>query len=164
MNRTAPRLGSFAAGLLFVLSACGGSSSMPPATAPIISSVTPASGPGLGGTSVNIVGVDFGTPATVHFGGIAATVSAQTATSITVNAPAHALGAVDVVVTNPDTQTATRVAGYTYVFPANPSPILSTIAPSQGTSAGGTTVTLGGSGFLAPVNVTFGAAAGTVVS
>jgi hypothetical protein len=113
---------------------------------------------------VNIVGVDFGTPVTVHFGGIAATVSAQTATSITATAPPHALGAVDVVVTNPDTQTATRVAGYSYVFPANPPPTLSTIAPAQGTSAGGTTVTLGGSGFVAPVTVTFGAAAGTVVS
>ena len=117
MNRTAPRLGSFAAALLFVLSACGGSSSMPPATAPTISSVTPASGPGLGGTSVNIVGVDFGTPVTVHFGGIAATVSAQTATSITATAPPHALGAVDVVVTNHDDQFGVSPPAFNVVYP-----------------------------------------------
>jgi len=164
VNRTAPRLGSSAVSLLLVLAACGGSSSTPPATAPVITSVTPASGPVLGGTPVTITGAGFVTPVTVHFGGIGATVSAQTATSIDVVAPAHALGVVDVVVTNPDAQTATRVAAFTYVFPANPPPALSTIAPAQATSAGGTTVTLGGSGFVAPVTVTFGSAAATVVS
>ena len=136
----------------------------PPAPAPVVTSVTPASGSGVGGTPVTIAGLDFGTPVTVRFGGTAATVSAQTATSITVTAPPHALGAVDVVVTNPDTQSGTQVAGFTYVFPANPPPTLSTVAPAQGTSAGGTTATLGGTGFVAPVTVTFGGAAATVVS
>jgi hypothetical protein len=136
----------------------------PPPATPVISSVTPASGPGVGGTPVTIAGFSFETPVTVHFGGTAATVSAQTATSIDVVVPPHALGVVDVVVTNPDTQTATKVAAFTYVFPADPPPTVSSIAPAQGTSAGGTTVTLGGSGFVAPVTVTFGAASATVVS
>jgi hypothetical protein len=136
----------------------------PPASAPVISSVTPSSGPGLGGTAVSITGLGFVAPVVVRFGGTLATISTQTATAIEVVAPPHALGLVDVTVTNPDAQLAARAAAFDYVFPAAPPPALTSVAPSQGLAAGGTTVTLGGSGFVAPVTVSFGAAAATVVS
>jgi hypothetical protein len=84
-------------------------------TAPIISSVTPNSGPDAGGTAVTIRGTGFVSGATVSFGGTAATsVNVVGSTTITASAPAHAAGAVNVVVTNPSGQSATRANGYTY--------------------------------------------------
>lgn len=48
-----------------------------------------------------LTGTGFG-PATVTFGGVAATVTAETATELDVIEPAHAAGAADIVVTNGD--------------------------------------------------------------
>ncbi|HET8733021.1 MAG TPA: IPT/TIG domain-containing protein, partial [Anaeromyxobacteraceae bacterium] len=78
--------------------------------------------------------------------------------------PAHALGVVDVVVTNPDAQAATKGGAFTFVFPADPPPSLASAAPAQGPADGGTSVNLSGSGFIAPVSVTFGSVPATVVS
>jgi Domain of unknown function (DUF1929)/IPT/TIG domain/Glyoxal oxidase N-terminus len=78
-------------------------------------SVVPASGSSNGGTSVTITGTGFAAGATVKFGGTAATnVVVGSSTSITATTPAHAGGAVDVVVTNSDNQSGTLTGGYTY--------------------------------------------------
>lgn len=75
--------------------------------------------PTSGGTSagpVRLTGTGFMAGAAVTFGGVAATsVSVVSPTTITVVRPAHALGTVDVVVTNLDSQVATLVGGFTYV-------------------------------------------------
>jgi hypothetical protein len=76
-------------------------------SAPTIATLVPAMGAPAGGTSVVISGTDFMTGVAVTFDGAAGTVTAQTATSITVTTPAHAYGLVDVVVTNPDGGTVT---------------------------------------------------------
>jgi hypothetical protein len=91
----------------------------PPTTcapAPTVTSVSPNSGPDTGGTSVTITGTGFDSGVTnVTFGGTAATgVTFVSSTQITVTTPVHAVGAVDVVVTNPDTQSGTLTNGYTY--------------------------------------------------
>ena len=71
--------------------------------APTVSSVSPASGPTLGGTSVVITGADFTGATAVTFGGTPATGFAVVSdTSITATTPAHSTGAVNVTVTNPD--------------------------------------------------------------
>ena len=78
--------------------------------------ITPASGSVTGGTSVTITGTDFTAGATVTIGGIAATsVTVVDSATITATTGAHAAGAVDVVVTNPDAQNDTLTGGYTYV-------------------------------------------------
>ncbi len=83
--------------------------------APTVTSVAPTSGPDTGGPAVTITGTNFVNGATVTFGGTAATgVTFVSATQIDVTTPAHAVGAVDVVVTNPDTQSGTLANGYTY--------------------------------------------------
>src|SRR4029077_6210273 len=83
------------------------------ASAPTISSVSPNSGPATGGTTVTIGGTNFVSGATVSFGGTAATnVVFVSATQITTTVPAHAAGAVNVVVTNPDAQTGTFTNGF----------------------------------------------------
>ncbi len=81
---------------------------------PTILSITPSSGPLSGGTTVDIAGFNFITGATVTFDGIPATAVVVTPSHIFCNTPAHAIGAVNVVVTNPDLQTATLINGYSY--------------------------------------------------
>ncbi|MFL5272071.1 MAG: IPT/TIG domain-containing protein, partial [Anaeromyxobacteraceae bacterium] len=72
-----------------------------------------------------------------------------------------AAGVVDVRVTNPDGQTVTLPASFTYVAP----PTLASLSPTSGTTAGGDAVTLTGTGFVPGVSgstVSFGDAAATV--
>ncbi len=120
--------------------------------------VTPNSGSSLGGTSVTIGGTNFEPNATVTFGGNRATgVTVNGAgTSITLSTPAHAAGAVDITVINPDGGTATLSAGYTYT--AAPAPTINSggVSPSSGSSLGGTTVTIAGTNFASGASVSFG--------
>src|SRR6185503_18517008 len=59
-----------------------------PNTAPAVNTVSPASGPAAGGTSVTITGTSFANGATVTFGGSAATnVNVAGSTSITATTP-----------------------------------------------------------------------------
>jgi len=95
-----------------------------PAAAPTVSSIAPVSGTTAGGTSVTITGTGFVSGTTVTLGGAAATaVTVVSATSITATTPAHAAGAVNVTVTNPDGQSGTLNSGFTYTSPGGlPSP------------------------------------------
>jgi hypothetical protein len=106
-----------------------------PAPAPTVSSVSPTSGPIEGGTSVTITGANFVDGATVTIGGASATdVTWVSATSITATTPAGTAGAQDVVVTNPDLQTGTLPAGFTYVAAVTPSWVyMSTYNSTQAT-------------------------------
>ena len=88
--------------------------------APTVTSVVPNSGSAKGGTTVTITGADFVPGATVSFGGIPAATMVVVATSTTIVAttPSHAGGPVDIVVTNPDKQSGTHTAGFTFIAPA----------------------------------------------
>jgi hypothetical protein len=80
-----------------------------------VSSISPTSGTANGGTAVTITGTGFLSGATVSLGGTAATaVTVSSSTKITATTPAHAAGAVNVVVTNTDGQSGTLSGGYTY--------------------------------------------------
>ena len=130
-------------------------------TSPTVGSISPTGGPAAGGTAVTITGTNFVAGATVTFGGAAATnVSVVSATSITADTPAHAAGAVDVVVTNPDLQSGTLADGYTY----GAAPTVSSVSPTSGSTAGGTAVTITGTNFVAGATVSLGGAAATNVS
>jgi hypothetical protein len=114
-----------------------------------------------GGTAVTIVGANFGAGATVTFGGVAATGVTVTASSITAATPAHAAGVVSVVVTNPDSQSATLTSSFTYNAPA---PTIKSVSPTSSSHSGGTTVTISGTNFVSGAVVTFGGAKATVES
>ena len=132
----------------------------PPAP-PTLSSVSPISGPTAGGTVLTLTGTQFVTGATVSVGGVAATsVNVASSTSITATAPAHAAGAVNVVVTNPDGQSATLNNAYTYIAP----PTLSSVSPTSGPIAGGTVLTLTGTQFVTGATVSVGGVAATSVN
>jgi hypothetical protein len=118
--------------------------------APTITGITPNSGPIAGGTSVTITGTNL-TGGTFTFGGLTATCTvAAGGLSATCTSPAHAAGPVDVVVTTPG-GTATLPASFTYI----PTPTITGITPNSGPVAGGTSVTITGTG-LTDGTFTFG--------
>lgn len=83
---------------------------------PSVGTVAPNSGPIEGGTLVTITGSGFLEGATVSFGGTDATgVVVASSQVLRAVAPAHAVGAVNVLVTNSDGQTAALSDGFTYV-------------------------------------------------
>ena len=80
-----------------------------------MSAILPTSGSASGGTAVTITGTGFlAGSSTVSFGRTLATgVTVKSSTSITATTPAHAAGAVNVVVTNAEQQSGTLTNGYT---------------------------------------------------
>jgi len=132
---------------------------------PTLTGVSPASGTAAGGTAVTLTGTGFLAGATVSLGGTPATgVTVVNSTSITATTPAHAAGTVSVVVTNSDTQSGTLTQGFTFTAVSNPTPTLTAISPASGTAAGGTAVTITGTGFLAGATVIMGGTPATGVT
>ena len=130
-------------------------------TVPTVTSANPNNGPSTGGQSVTLTGTNFVSGAGVTFGGTAATgVNVTNSTTLTAATPAHAAGAVNVTITNPDTQSGTLTNGYTY----NSGPLVTQIAPSVGPLAGGTAVTITGTNFVSGATVSIGGTAATGVT
>lgn len=131
--------------------------------APTVSGANPSSGSTLGGTSVTITGTGFQSGAVVRFGGTAATnVVVTSATTLTATTPAHAPGAVTVQVVNTDGQSGSLASAFTYLA-ASP-PVVGGVSPTSGTTGGGTTVTITGTGFASGATVRFGNASATAVT
>jgi IPT/TIG domain/Chitobiase/beta-hexosaminidase C-terminal domain len=125
-----------------------------------VTSVSPNTGATVGGTSVTLTGMNFAAGATVTFGGSAATgVVVVSSTQITAKTPAGSAGAVTVTVTNPGVSGGSLANGFTYVV----IPTVSSVSPSTGTTAGGTSVTITGTNFAAGATVTIGSNAATNV-
>jgi IPT/TIG domain len=82
------------------------------------------------------------------------------ATQITATTPPHKPGGVNIVVTNPGGQSGTLANGFTFVALT---PVVTSVSPNTGTTAGGTRVTLTGKNFVSGAKVTFGGPAATSV-
>ncbi len=125
---------------------------------PLISRITPNFGPLDGGTDVLIDGRNFQQRVTGSVDGRALqNVRRIDDRSITATTPRGAMaGAVDVRVENDDGQADTLVAGFAYGNAPPPSFALSRVTPEVGPIAGGTRVTLIGSGFMTGATVSFG--------
>jgi hypothetical protein len=105
-----------ALGLQVLAAACGGSSTgpSPQPTGPIVSSITPASGPSVGGTSVTITGQRFDATATVTIGGVdAKNVAFVSPNQLTAVTGPRSIGPADVAVTVAGQQARLR-NGFTY--------------------------------------------------
>lgn len=125
-----------------------------PAYACGISAVSPTSGPAAGGGTITITGGGFQQGATVSIGANAATnVTVVDDTTITATIPAGTAGQANVRVSNPATAPFTKTNAYTYIAPA---PTVSTVSPNSGSTAGGTSVIIAGSGFANGASVLFG--------
>ena len=121
--------------------------------APEITAVSPTNGPRLGGTSVTITGTDFSGTTGVTFDGVAATnLSVVNSTTLTATTPAHAVGAVSVVVTTPSGSN----SGNTLFSYLPVAPTITSVSPTSGVNLGGTVVTLTGTDFTGASSVKFG--------
>lgn len=121
---------------------------------PTFTSVTPNTGLIDGGETITIQGTNFSTQISVTLGASACgSINLVSATELTCETPAHASGAVDLILTNPVVAAHTEVGAYTYEDPA---PIITSISPQGGPIAGGTLVTITGENFLTGATVTIG--------
>ena len=83
---------------------------------PTISQISVPTGPAAGGSTVTITGTSFEPTDTVTFDGYEATITAQTATSLTVLTPPHAPGTVSVFVMTVDLARSAAVLPAAYTF------------------------------------------------
>ncbi len=119
--------------------------------APTLTLVSPTSGALAGGTTITLSGTDFLNGALISIGGSAClSPTFVNSTTLTCVTPSHIAGLVNIQVINPDNQFGDLVGGYTY----NPAPTLTSIAPGSGPLAGGTSVTLSGTGFITGATAT----------
>jgi len=119
----------------------------------IVESVRPRKGPAAGGTRITIIGSGFESGASVDIGGNAAQkVDIVSSTRITARTPAGDIGTADVAVRNPDVPAAILPDAFTYVE----APTITAVSPKRGPQAGGTRVTITGTGFAEDAVVTIG--------
>ncbi|QTA92265.1 IPT/TIG domain-containing protein [Desulfonema magnum] len=122
---------------------------------PTINTVNPDNGYEFGGDDITITGNNFTDGAIVAFDGILATnVQVLSSTEISCTTPPNENGSTDIVVTNPDGQTATYERGFYYIL--QPPPAIMAIEPSKGPISGGIFVTINGANFFEGAMVTFG--------
>ncbi|MBC8232476.1 IPT/TIG domain-containing protein [bacterium] len=118
---------------------------------PIITNISPSSGKLVGGTQITITGDNFRgeiqgveEKLTITIGGIEAQdVQFISSNQLTATTPArNEPGAVEVIINNPDGQQARGT--FTY----NAIPVITSISPPSGKLAGGTIITITGTGFI----------------
>jgi len=138
-------------------------------TAPVTTAtaLSPSIGGTAGGTRVTVDGTEFVAGQTsVTIGGTvipSASVTVQNANVLTFITPAHAAGSVSVTVTAPDGTSAPVPGGFSYQPPPPPPviPVVTAVSPSSGSTVGGTSVTIIGTGFTFVTSVSFGSVRAT---
>ncbi|HLJ96611.1 MAG TPA: IPT/TIG domain-containing protein, partial [Gemmataceae bacterium] len=130
-----------------------------PPPIPSVTGVGPNSGTDTGGSIVTLVGGTFTGVTGISFGETPAVSFVATDNVISVIAPPHAVGVVDITVTNRFGISATSAADrFTYWSspPRDGGPVLTGLVPASGSAGGGDSVTLVGSNFSNAKAVYFG--------
>jgi len=123
------------------------------APTPIVQSLSVASGPPTGGTGVTVSGSGFTPSATVSVGGTAAAaVTYLGPKAIEITTPAGGPGLADVVVHTAGGDSATGAADQ---FFFGTTPVITGLSTTEGPAAGGTQLTITGSGFTGANEVGF---------
>jgi hypothetical protein len=127
-----------------------------PAIIPSVTSLIPADGPAAGGTTVTITGTEFQPTSQVIFNGTAVPTTYLSPTQLEITSPAGTAGSsVPVRVSNPGKNGGTS-GTTTFTYEEAPDiPAVSSLAPTSGTPAGGTVVTITGTSFLPESEVLF---------
>jgi hypothetical protein len=135
---------------------------------PTVTSISPRSGPLIGGTEVTITGANLANATAIHFGSTPATSFINFGNQIFVLSPAGVTpGAVDVTVTTAGGTSATSAVDvFFYSALGAVAPRVSAVSPAFGPLGGGTAVTITGLGFdqTNPALVYFGTMAATSVT
>ncbi len=127
---------------------------------PTVSAVSPTSGPGLGGAAVHVTGTNLAGVTGVLFGSSPATsVTVLSPTSLSAAAPAGS-GTVKLSLVYEGGTVAPGTRTYKYL----PPPAVTSVSPSSGPLAGGTRVTIHGTGLAGATAVDVGGLAATVIS
>ena len=125
---------------------------------PAVTSLSTTAGPLRGGTAVTVTGLRLDGATRVSFGGTDAAFTVVSATTIRATTPAHAAGLVSVTVTTPF---GTSAASPSATFAFDPVPVITGVSPQTGPPAGGTVVTLTGTGLTRATAVRFGTSVAT---
>jgi hypothetical protein len=164
--------------------------STPSVTLPVVTIVSPASGSTAGGSTVTITGTGLADATDVRFGGVAGKITGDSGTQITVTSPPSTgtvdktattaaitadsgsqvtgtgtgtgTGTVDITVTTP-AGTSKTTAGDHYTYTA-PRPAVTGVTPDGGSTAGGTTVSITGTGLAGATGVRFGGATAVITA
>jgi len=129
--------------------------------APTITSLSPTSGSLAGGTFLALTGTGFITGATATVDGTPCSATdVISSTQVICTTPSHVAATVDIVITNSDSQVGSLTSSFTYIA----APTVTGVVANSGPIAGGTSVTITGTGFLAGALVSFGANAATNIT
>ena len=123
---------------------------------PIITDVSPDTGPEVGGTPVAVWGTNLSADAAVTFGGVDAIGVQLVQEGLLLCTTPPGTGLADVAVTNPDGQTATAADAFAYATPTSDAPVLESISPPGGPETGGTLVALTGTNLGTPETILMG--------
>ncbi len=166
LSGTPTKVGSYQVSVKAANSAIGpgtftGTLTLVVATTPTVAKVNPRKAGPEGGVSVQITGTGFATGAIVKFGAtVASSITVNSSTSITAVAPPGTSGPVEVSVTS---QGGTSKLSTKDRFTYGP-PVVASVSADHGSKAGGTRVTIEGSGFsTSGTSFTFGKASGTAI-
>lgn len=119
--------------------------------APVLTSISPSTGPTAGGTAVTLTGSHLIEATAVRFGTTpASSFTVVSDTQVTAVAPAEPAGTVQMTVTTAGGTS--NAISYTYIS----GPVVTALSPTQGPTSGGTVVTVTGTGLTATSAVTFG--------
>ena len=133
--------------------------------APTVTSISPASGPIAGGTTVTITGSGFTGTLSVVFSSVAAArFTVVSDTQIVAVSPAQALGGHGIRVTTEGGTSPSVTADVFTAVSAPPVPAVTAVSPASGSTSGGTSVTVTGTGFSGATRVVFGSVAATSFS
>jgi hypothetical protein len=123
---------------------------------PSIDHISPAAGPEEGGTPVSIWGADFSADATILFGDAEAGDVKLVIPGLLLCTSPAGTGAVNLTVTNPDTQQVVLESAFEYLPTLIPAPELTEVNPAAGPETGGTLVTLSGTNLEQPASILMG--------
>jgi hypothetical protein len=156
-----PALGAFSSGTTLSVTSPSGTSNALPFTwtftqpAPVVTAITPAAGSLAGGERIAITGNYVNSGTSVTFDGAPVTIAGGNGPGeIDVYSPAHAAGAVDVVVTTSG-GSATTTNGYSYLDV----PGVTGVSPNTGVAGGGVPVVITGTDLGGATAVLFGGSA-----
>lgn len=131
---------------------------------PVITSISPWSGPTTGGTTLTISGYNFSGATSITVDGISCTSPSVSATVITCFTPAGAAGTVEVVVTTPLGSNTTVGTQNDFTYTTSTGPTVTSVSPASGPV--GTSIIIYGTNFTGATSVTVGgvSAAFTITS